>query len=277
MFRLRFDSIYSKWTRYDLKFLLQFREICVDKPDDLPPLETFHLTPQIRPYSRLPSERPAIPSGSSTSPSPNPIQHVEKGKGKAKSRKKLPVPTPTVPSETIQSIVTLVNTLTVDNFDACSDEIINYLNPPESPIEGDTMKHIALSIVERAISSEVYPAICARLYDKVMQNIDASKTSDVQNAQNKPMGGDQLLRRYVMEECKQRWQRRNKGKSSSSSSPPTGDRDRVDERVGEITPSPGDVGNSEWDTPSRRTQILLATFVGELYKVHRITRESSVA
>ena len=99
MFLLKFDSIYSKWLRYGRKVLLQFREICVDNPDDLPPLETFDLTLQIRPYSRLPSGRPAIPSASNTSPSLDPIQHVGKGKGKAKSRKKLPVPPPTVPSE----------------------------------------------------------------------------------------------------------------------------------------------------------------------------------
>lgn len=227
--------------------------------------------------------RPDGPSGTQ-----RPTQRSGKGKNKANNSLSKDTPALDVaimpdtspdtqsPSQTAIKVMTLVHELTAENFAACSDEIGNCLNQ-SGQFSGDALNHIALSIIDRATSSEAHPEVCARLCDKVMAKINPLIQSDILNTQGKPMKGSQLLRRYLMKGCKDRWQDRATSKLDLASPCRASvhdvvgrEKDTADEWV---VVTPDEIPFSTEEVTPNQKRVLLAKFVGELFKLQRITEK----
>ncbi|KAK7691643.1 hypothetical protein QCA50_005042 [Cerrena zonata] len=271
---------------YGRTFLLQFRPICTNKPDDLPPLEQLEQLRIVASSTERGKTQPHITSTlgkvkSGELSGRRPTDHARKGENQTNN-----LPTDNNPSvdtagrslestassqqplDTSRTVESLVKTLTAENFDVCSDEIVEHVNQSGSLITEDAANHIALSIIERAISSEAYTEICARLYDKVMNNINPLMRSDVRNAQGKFMSGSRVLRRYIMKGCKDRWNLHKPPYPKNAARKGKGHANAFDALI---------VTNPE-ENPSKESiesspRVLLAKFAGEMFLVRRMTEK----
>ncbi|KAJ6605595.1 armadillo-type protein [Mycena vulgaris] len=93
----------------------------------------------------------------------------------------------------------LLNKLTLSNFDSISDQIIEIVNMSEYESDARTLVFLARLVVDTAISQPLLAEPYARLYRKLMEEISPRVQNDgIKNAEGKPVAGGILWRRYLL-------------------------------------------------------------------------------
>ena len=96
----------------------------------------------------------------------------------------------------------LLNKLTMERFDSISDQIIAWANKSEKEKDGRTLIQVIRLVFEKATDEATWSEMYARLCRKMMEQISPNVCDDgIKNAEGKPIAGEQLFRKYLLNRC----------------------------------------------------------------------------
>jgi translation initiation factor 4G len=99
----------------------------------------------------------------------------------------------------------LLNRLTVERFDSISEQIIN---KSEEEQDGKTLRQVIGLILEHTTDDSRWSEMYARLCRKMMEQISPRvEDVDVKNAEGKLIAGGQLVRKYLLNRCREDFER----------------------------------------------------------------------
>lgn len=188
--------------------------ICREKPDNLPPLGDLGLEPR-----RLPQD-PQRSSGK---------ERTRSKRGKIKEAVALLevsanrwVATTGArgnnsdvdgerPELVDRKLRALLNKLTVERFDSISDQVVALANRSERENDGQTLIRVTELVFESATNgtmfTDVYAHLCRKIMEQISPDVQDHGTKNL-NAEGKPIAGGQLFRKYLLNCCRQAFERR---------------------------------------------------------------------
>jgi hypothetical protein len=203
--------------RYDLGFLMQFKEICKEKPKNLlvpeVPEGKFHNERKERRRRKkecdiidLPALDMKVPKDDKENLSQS---QIEEFKFPMTSEERFTLLTNeksgvgNFVENFIPKVKALLNKLTWRRFDSILDQIIEYANRSRNEKDGSTLKGVIRLIVEES-SSQKFSAIYAQLCCKMMERIDPEIVDEnVKNTEGKFFRGSTLFRKYLLNYCQE--------------------------------------------------------------------------
>ena len=168
-----------------------------------------------------------------------------------------------------RKVTSLLNKLTVKNFDSVSNQIISWANKSENEDDGRTLVQVAELIFVRAINeplgSEMYLRLCQKVMDQISPNVQ--KVS-IKNTDGKPIAGGQLFRKFLVGRIQEEFERGWVPKHAKVI-PSSGE----DEAAEQAKHKDGVVGKLELYSDqhyaaqkAKRRRLGLTMFLGELFK-----------
>jgi len=157
----------------------------------------------------------------------------------------------------------LLNKLTMAKFDTISDRIIKWANKSEAQKDGRALIHVIRLVFESATRttwSEMHALLCRKIMENISPNV---RDDDIRDAGGKLITGGQLFRKFLLNHCKQAFER--SWPAMESEGTPI---KKVSERSGEV-----ELYSGEYDAakPTRGQALSLIQFIGELYKLQMLT------
>ncbi|KAF9007163.1 armadillo-type protein [Cyathus striatus] len=179
-----------------------------------------------------------------------------------------------------RKVRTLLNRLTMQNFDFISDQLIAWANKSEGEKDGRTLIQVIRLTFEMAVLNEATSEMFARLCRKMMEKI-SSKVQDegIRNNEGKPIAGGQLFRKYLLNRCQEDFERGWKLNMKIGSSSVTANA-LEDDTVKVINEASRTIGEGCAALPpdedvaykrARRRGLGLIRFIGELFKLQMLT------
>ena len=292
--------------RYDREFLLQFMQVCREKPPHLPPgLDTLGLEPVDQtsyrmtrggsgPYRQASAGVSVSPRSASIGlvvgggfkpgapPYPFQMGQFSTPDSKLTSEERFLissgarwasvgsvstnrwVATSTHRRAVDRKVRALLNKLTVEKFDAISDQIIAWANKSENEKDGRTLIQVIRLVFEQATDDANWSEMYARLCRKMMETI-SPKVQDhgIKNADGKPIAAGQLFRKYLLNRCQEDFERGWVAKEATA-------------RAATANEKKGDKSKLYFDEyyaaqKAKRQGLGLIAFIGELFKFQMLT------
>ncbi|KAI6106531.1 armadillo-type protein [Pisolithus croceorrhizus] len=108
-----------------------------------------------------------------------------------------------------RKVRSLLNKLTMENFDSISDQIVTWVNLSEKEKDARTLFRVVKLIFEKAINEADWNEICARLCRKIMEMISPKVQDEhIWNSEGKPFTGGQLFRIHLLIRCQEDFEHR---------------------------------------------------------------------
>ncbi|KZV61935.1 ARM repeat-containing protein [Peniophora sp. CONT] len=270
---LNVNSLKGKF-KYDRDFLLQFMAVCKVKPDNLAPLDAIGLVPVVQVLRMAPSMQKPLHW---SRPIGLPVGTAGKGNSATKKRsanveKDSPV--------TAREVTALLNTLTTERFDSISDQIIEWANKSEEERDGQTLIQVIRLVFEKATDGEEFSVVCARLCQKMMEQISTKVQDDgiINYSEGKPIAGKHLFRIHFRNRCQEDLER---GWSAKETATATATEDAAVREATSKTKEGGKADDGEefelysdeyyTATKAKRRALGLIRFIGELFKLQMAT------
>jgi hypothetical protein len=161
---------------------------------------------------------------------------------------------PHAPDDVAHEIEKLLDVLTMESFDAVSDQIIAMVNRSENERDGRTLTILARLIVDRTTNrsalSEIHALLCRRLCTDISPNIqdDSVKYDD-----GRPITGGILFRKYLINRCQDGFERGSPAVYGEAKS-------------GEATSN-----SDKYNAAQKQRDLGLIRFIGELFRVQLLT------
>ncbi|TFY58489.1 hypothetical protein EVJ58_g6388 [Rhodofomes roseus] len=165
----------------------------------------------------------------------------------------------------------LLNKLTTERFDSISDQIIAWANRSENQHDGRTLFQIMQLVVESATDGVALSGMYARLCRKMMNQISPKVQDEgIKNAEGKPIAGGQLFRKYLLNRCKEDFERGWVAKESTAATKAAEDWAAAEkDESGEVA----SYSDEDYAAQKARRQGLgLIKFIGELFKLQMLTQ-----
>lgn len=181
-----------------------------------------------------------------------------------------------------RDVKALLDSISKENFDSFSDQIITIVNGSEREKDAHTAYQVIKLVYEKATDERDCSEICARLCRKLWKAI-SPKIQDyrIKDQDGRLIAGDSLFTRYLLSRCQEDFERRwAQGIQTTGTAVVTGS------RKGTVTPMPTTSSSMErteavvYSDESRAAQggkqrgLGLTRFMGELFKVHILTERS---
>jgi len=245
--KLNINALPSKF-RYDRDFLLQFMDVCKDKPDRLPPPEAFSL------------DALSLANKPGSAHQRQPVCTIRVARVK---EVRMPNPSPRADTVAIVEVRVLLNTLTPDDFDSVSGLIITWVNSSEGEDDAWTLFEFIRLVFERAISEPTSSQLYARLCRKMMdQASPAIVHKDVRDSEGHFITGSRLFRKLLLNRCQEHFE--HSWRIHLEASAATAANTAI---VIEVPRSEG----REDDQKAIRQGPDLMRFMGELFKLQMLT------
>jgi hypothetical protein len=107
-----------------------------------------------------------------------------------------------------REVRSLLNKLTMEKFDAISDQIIDWVNMSRTQTDGRTLIQVIRLIFEKATDEAAWSEMYARLCRKMMEQISTEiQDEGIKNAEGNPIVGGQLFRKYLLNRCQEDFER----------------------------------------------------------------------
>lgn len=108
-----------------------------------------------------------------------------------------------------RKVKSLLNKLTMHNFDSISGQIISWANKSEIDKDGRTLVQVIRLVFEQVIDDAACPIyMYARLCRKMMERISPTLQDDkVRSSEGKHITGSRLFRKYLLSHCKEDFER----------------------------------------------------------------------
>ena len=186
---------------YDRDFLLQFMNICKDKPNNLPLLGDLGLEPREMPQRGPGQDRTCSKRGTNKEPVV-PLE-VSANRWVATSAHRnnsdIDHEQPKILNCQLRS---LLNKLTMECFDSISDQVIAWANQSEWEKDGRTLVQVTKIVFENATNGTMFPDMYTRLCRKIMEQINPKVQDDsIKDGEGKPFTGGKLFQRYLLNCC----------------------------------------------------------------------------
>jgi len=274
--------------RYDRNFLLQFRDVCKEKPDRLPPLETFGLDglsfasargrrKRVRPppsQQPLPSEQLGTASSiadktedrCSTIVIDSPANELKPEEAqRAEEVRTAAVLERTCRQADTMAIVEvryLLNSLFLEDFDFLSDLVIIWANSSEGEDDAWTLGEVVRLVFEQAINEPKSSQLCARLCCKMVEQVSPAVAHHaIRDTDGQPIVGGHLLRKLLLKRCQDLFVDIRRVRSD----------DFLAYAVNATSASASDVLHDEMHRKAHHQIPGLVQLVGELFKLQMLT------
>ena len=107
-----------------------------------------------------------------------------------------------------RKVKTLLNELTMDEFDSISDQIIEWANKSEGERDARTLIHVSRLVFEKAINDAVRSEVYARLCKKMIETISPGVQDDgIRSSDGKLVVGGQIFQKYLLSRCQEDFER----------------------------------------------------------------------
>ncbi|KAF9012539.1 hypothetical protein BDQ17DRAFT_1271720 [Cyathus striatus] len=193
-------------------------------------------------------------------------------------RKSLQVDTDS-PEMVDRKVKGLLNKLTMEKFDAISDQIIAWANKSEREKDGRTLIQVIRLVFEKATDEATWSEMYARLCRKMMEQI-SSKVQDegIKNNEGKPIAGGQLFRKYLLNRCQEDFERGWVNKEATAAAAAT---KALEDEAAKAANEKNQAGGQEEVAlysdeyyaaqKAKRQGLGLIKFIGELFKLQMLT------
>jgi translation initiation factor 4G len=166
-----------------------------------------------------------------------------------------------------RKVRSLLNKLTMEKFDAISDQIIEWANKSEAEKDGRTLIHVIRLVFEKATDEAAWSEMYARLCRKMMETISPNVQDDgIRNTEGKPITGGQLFRKYLLNRCQEDFERGWAAKDAAA---------KISEGIKKVEEASSEVElySDEYYAAqkAKRQGLGLIQFIGELYKLRMLT------
>ncbi|KAH9889411.1 armadillo-type protein [Cubamyces lactineus] len=172
------------------------------------------------------------------------------------------------PSDTVdREVRTLLDKLTMERFDPISDQIIAWANKSEKEQDGRTLIQVIRLVFEKATDEATWSEMYARLCRKMMEQISPNVRDDgIKNAEGKPISGDQLFRKLLLNRCQEDFERGWVAKEAAGVL--AGGAKAGRDGGGGAALYPGRYYAAQ---KAKRQGLSLIKFIGELFKLQMLT------
>ena len=122
-------------------------------------------------------------------------------------RKSLAVTDPNSPKIVDRKVKSLLNKLTIENFDPISDQIIAWANKSKKEKDGRTLIQVIKLMSEKVTDKEMWSEMSAQLCHKIMERISPQvQDNDIKNAEGKPITCGQLFHKHLLNRCQKNFE-----------------------------------------------------------------------
>ncbi|KAI8058166.1 armadillo-type protein, partial [Syncephalis plumigaleata] len=161
------------------------------------------------------------------------------------------------PEMVTRKIKSLLNKLTLENFDSVSAKIVEIANYSEDEPDGATLKLVIQLLFEKATDEPNFSSMWAQLANKMLANISTEvEDKSVLTREGVPMCGGVLFRKYLLNRCQEEFE---KGWKVEIPKNPTEDYLMSDEYY--------------TAAKAKRRGLGLVEFIGELFKLGMLTEK----
>jgi translation initiation factor 4G len=105
-------------------------------------------------------------------------------------------------------VSSLLNKLTMKNFDSISDQIITWANRSRSQKDGRTLIQVTRIVFDKALDnaphSEMYARLCRKMMEQILPDV---QDESMKGTEGKPIVGGQLFRKYLINRCQEDFER----------------------------------------------------------------------
>ena len=281
--------------RYDREFLLQFMEVCTERPNvsldfvarppdytatgcsnhpGVPPRQTSSSSSKPTRIKRggLYSKLNYIPvvNTSSNQPAKNQVANMEPVTPLVVSASRWTRKPPGGEEQNVERKVrALLNKLTMVKFDPVSDRIIEWANKSEAEKDGRTLVCVIRLIFEcvaKTAFSAMYALLCRKIMEKISPNV---QDDGIRDADGKPITGGRLFRKFLLNNCQEVLER---GWAAKDATAANASKDTTTKEV-EETSGGVEFYSDEYDATqkSRRQALGLVQFISEMFKLQMLT------
>ncbi|KAF9031266.1 ARM repeat-containing protein [Hymenopellis radicata] len=172
-------------------------------------------------------------------------------------RKSLAV-APDCPEIVDRKVKSLLNKLTMENFDSISDQIIAWANKSENEKDGRTLVQVIRLVFEKAIDEAAWSEMYARLCRKMLEQISTRVQDDgIKGQGGAPITGGHLFRKYLLNRCQEDFERGWVAKETTA--------------AGKAVQDEADIEVYYAAQQAKRQGLGLIKFMGELFKLYMLT------
>ncbi|KAI8324654.1 ARM repeat-containing protein, partial [Martensiomyces pterosporus] len=107
-----------------------------------------------------------------------------------------------------RQIRSLLNKLTLDNFDTVSDELLKWGDRSADETDGRILRHLIMLVFQKATDEPTWASMYARLCHKLMSQT-SSKVEDhnLRTKEGSYLAGGYLVRKYLLTKCQEDFER----------------------------------------------------------------------
>jgi len=192
-------------------------------------------------------------------------------------RKLMAVTDPDSPEIVDRKVKGLLNKLTMEKFDSISDQIIAWANKSEKEEDGRTLVQVINLVFGSAAGEARWSEMYARLCRKMMERISPQVQDDrIKNLKGKPIAGGQLFRKYLLDRCREDFERGWVAKEATPAAAVTKAlEDQTVKAANEMSKERDEIV-LYWDAyyaaqKAERRGLSLIKFIGELFKLQMLT------
>jgi len=250
--------------------------VCKEKPDNLPPLGVLGIEPCGMPQGGSGRDRTRSKRGANKGPVA-PLKVSDNRWVATGARRNNSDVDGERPEMVDRKLRALLNKLTMERFDSISDQVVAWANQAEREKDGRTLVRVTELVFESATNGTMFPDMYARLCRKIMEQISPKVQDDgTKNSEGKPFAGGQLFRKYLLNCCREVFERGwvTKGTTAAAASKAT--EDLVIQKANEKARWQGEESglcSDEYHAmdKAKRHSLGLICFVGELFILQILT------
>ncbi|KAJ7252809.1 armadillo-type protein [Mycena rebaudengoi] len=190
---------------------------------------------------------------------------------------------PNSPECVDRKVRSLLNKLSMANFDSISDQIIEWANKSKNEKDRRTLLQVVRLVLEQALDAPIWSEAYARLCRKMMEQISPKVQDEgIKDAVGKPIVGDQLFRKYLLNHCQEEFERGFVAKEATAATVAT---KAMEDKAAQATneqssDAEGSGGAGDEIVPysdeyyaqkAKRHGLGLIKFIAELYKLRMLT------
>jgi translation initiation factor 4G len=173
-----------------------------------------------------------------------------------------------------RKMTSLLNRLTMYNFDSISDQIIKWANRSEQEKDASTLMQVIKLVFEKAKDEETFSEMYARLSRKMMERVSPNVQDEaIRNAEGQPTMGGLLFRKYLLNRCQEDFERgwlAKEAAAAMAASKVGGD--KAGEAAGQVSGEPALYSEEYYAAAkAKRRGLGLVRFMGELFKLQMLT------
>ena len=169
----------------------------------------------------------------------------------------------------------------MEKFNSISDQIIAWANKSEKERNGRTLMQVVKLVFEKATDEATWSEMYARLCRKMMEQISPNVQDDgIKNPEGKPIAGGQLFRKYLLNRCREDFERGWVTKETTAAAAAAATK-AIEDQAAATKASSNKSGNEEEIVlyseeyyaaqKAKRPGLGLIKFIGELFKVQMLS------